>query len=853
MRTSGLAFSLLLSLALNACSDGGGGGGDGGADGSRLDATSDGNREGGASLDGSGGDGTGPFDATLGGDGGDGGDAQAPLCRTSDDCAPGLLCQGGHCLPVTMTCASNNDCNNDSRCDLASHTCVPYHSGETDSTCVRDIRPGVFAPVVQCAFAAAPAGDPYPNNLHVLSTPMVADLRVYRASPDDPARPSIIAVFDDGVDGSSEQPTGVLRILDGRTCVQQDVLTEQLTSHSSPPAVADLDNDGVPEIVAFKAGGGLVAYRYDRTMSVEPGPDGMVRAGQWRVWWRSSDTAGAPYNPAGGGWAGPTIADIDNDGLPEVVRFGMVFDGRTGRLRGGMSQAAAMAGTNNGAFSVLLDVDEDDQVELVTSEGVFGWNSASNDWVRESYNTLRCPGGAGCAPGHVAVADLGPYTGGSITDPGLPEIAIVSAGTVRIVTIDGRTVFGPIALPGGGHGGPPTIADFDGDGLREIASAGAHNYVVFDPDCAATPTRPGGRCGTSRTDGVLWAQPSQDASSNVTGSTSFDFEADGAVEAVYADECFARVYNGATGEVLFSQHHSSCTWYENPVVADVDGDLRAEIVVGSNFNCGDPTTGIACPSATPDADHLDPLYVGLRCRSSADCPTGTCDTGFCRCTMDSQCCSSSAAECTYRCRPPPMGTPGTGNTCRAARPVGVRGIRVYSDLADRWVNSRMLWNQHTYNVTNVGDDLLVPRSSAVQRNWRVSGLNNFRTNVQGNANTAASPDATTGAGTVECTDTGTAIVRALACNRGTAPLADSLQVAFYDGDPAAGGTRICDSSSVRMLAPGACVTLQCNWPTPPTRTPTTVYIRIDDNMTTTECHENNNLGTIPNVVCRPIG
>ena len=82
--------------------------------------------------------------------------------------------------------------------------------------------------------------------------------------PDDPVRPSIIAVFDDGDDGGSENPTGLIRVLDGATCALQDNLSEQLVSHSSPPAVADLDGDGAPEIVAFKAGGGLVAFRYQR-------------------------------------------------------------------------------------------------------------------------------------------------------------------------------------------------------------------------------------------------------------------------------------------------------------------------------------------------------------------------------------------------------------------------------------------------------------------------------------------------------------------------------------------------------------------------------------------------------------
>ena len=65
--------------------------------------------------------------------------------------------------------------------------------------------------------------------------------------------------------------------------------------------------------------------------------------------------------------------------------------------------------------------------------------------------------------------------------------------------------------------------------------------------------RPGGKCerdpeqqAKNLPDGVLWVQPSQDASSNVTGSSVFDFDGDGQAEAVYRDECFIRVYNGRT-------------------------------------------------------------------------------------------------------------------------------------------------------------------------------------------------------------------------------------------------------------------------------------------------------------------
>lgn len=117
----------------------------------------------------------------------------------------------------------------------------------------------------------------------------------------------------------------------------------------------------------------------------------------------------------------------------------------------------------------------------------------------------------------------------------------------------------------GGYGGAPTIADFDGDGRPEIAVAGASSYTVFDTDGS-----------------ILWSSPTQDYSSTVTGSTSFDFDGDGAAEVVYRDERFLRIYRGSDGQVLHARPVLSGTGTEMPVVADIDNDGHAELLVCSD-------------------------------------------------------------------------------------------------------------------------------------------------------------------------------------------------------------------------------------------------------------------------------
>ena len=80
--------------------------------------------------------------------------------------------------------------------------------------------------------------------------------------------------------------------------------------------------------------------------------------------------------------------------------------------------------------------------------------------------------------------------------------------------------------------------------------------------------------------------------------------------------------------------------------------------------------------------------------------------------------------------------------CRARHPQGAWGVRVYSDHADRWVDSRRIWNQHAYSVTHIEEDGTVPATSDVAPNWLEPGLNDFRANVQGSNDPLASPDLT---------------------------------------------------------------------------------------------------------------
>ena len=763
----------------------------------------------------------GPEALTCSGDPGEGYTACDGRC-----CAPGTACSYGACVPAEG-CATNADCSDDTYCDADTGLCAPYGEGpigDFDDACVRIAVPGRFNPQLQCTWEPGP-GDPRPAWAHILSTPMVADFNLNE--DDDLIRPSIVFTSDDGEDGSSELPTGVIRVIDGETCALQATLDMQLTSHSSPPAIGDLDGDGTPEIVANKAGGGLVAFAYDR------------EAGEWVVRWRSTFADGRVWERAGGGWGGPGIHDLDDDGVPEVLRGGTVFDADGVLVDDSLGYLVIGTTTANG--SAAADYDDDGRVEIATGDGVWEWRDgtwAAEVWFAASASTTR---------GYTAIGDFDvPPADGEIF--GAAQVVVVRSGTARVQSLTGRVWFGPVALPGGGTGGPPTVSDFDDDKRAKFAIASHGAYTVFDLDCRAEDGS--GECASGRTDGILWTRTSQDFSSSQTGSSVFDFEGDGAAEAIYADECFVRVYDGTTGDVVYSQYTSSCTWQENPVVADVDGDLNSELIVPSNTNCGEPLIGRVCEGLEPGG--IDPQFAGVQCEEDADCVSRSCVAGYCRCVDDEGCCPGGCGDSGFVCAAPPAGTPGAGNTCRAAHTRGARGIRVYRDALDRWVNSRPVWNQHAYFVTNVEDDGTIPATSDARLNWRVEGLNNYRQNIEGDLRALAAPDITSrdGEAILYCDPLdGSLTLEVVVCNRGTEPVADSMVVEFFDG-PVADDVRICRGSTSARLAAGDCTTVSCRWPDPPVGDAARdVYVVPDPDDRDLECEEGNNTAIIRNVSC----
>ena len=564
-------------------------------------------------------------------------------------------------------------------------------------------EPGTLNVVTEWSWGLAGAVE-HPTRIDVWSTPVVG--RMHDSNCDgkvnelDP--PVVLLVSADSEKtccscGSTNKcKRGVLRMLGGRE--GEELWSNDLPEEGSKGfsgvsmALGDTDGDGFMDIAAVTGEGKLALInRHGKTMGVsaEKIPEASHASFGW-----------------GGGLA---MADMDGDGWVEVAYGSTVFKtaGKTPTLW--WTGKGRIGGGPNRALSVFVDLDKADNLHQELLAGPVAYKSDGTIlWDRSDL-----------PEGFPAVGDMD----GDLD----PDVVLVAGGSVYVLEgATGETLFTQLALEGGGSGGPPTVADFDGDGKPEIGVATKKFYNVVEPEGAALKQ--------------LWKATNHDLSSSVTGSTVFDFEADGSAEVIYADECFLWVYDGKTGAVRFATQTTSFTATEAPIVADVDGDGKAEIVMVSN-------------GANPSAD-------GWKCDVAPwNKPDGV--------------------------RPawvPPDGAPA------------YRGVTVFGDAANSWVGTRTLWNQHAYSVTNVcGDDTAcgppndyghVPKYPLP--NWVVPWLNNFRQNVQEDGLWDA-PDATV-LMSVACTTPLT--FQVLVRNLGQAILPKAVQVGIYQLRPEADGGEI---------------------------------------------------------------
>ena len=298
-----------------------------------------------------------------------------------------------------------------------------------------------------------------------------------------------------------------------------------------------------------------------------------------------------------------SLADLEGDGVVDIITAYGVAIIKDGKMQWKNDKCHVSLGSHTAAN---LDGDEQGTLEIIGSGAIYDANC----------NKLTTSGS-----GFVSVANLlDDSKDAKETGELVPEIAVVGGSAFSFYKIYKKNGVWSTkqiwkqALPVNkkhhsyisdckngteGHcfaaGGPPVIADFNGDQIPDVGVATRYYYIVFSND------------GTPNGGQVLWADGgTQDVSSAVTGSSVFDFQGDGVAEILYADELNLYVYdgNGTTTDADNDGYndpafiigrtqadalkfiHSSGTAYEYPIVVDMNNDGKSEIVHSSNHYSG---------------------------------------------------------------------------------------------------------------------------------------------------------------------------------------------------------------------------------------------------------------------------
>lgn len=390
--------------------------------------------------------------------------------------------------------------------------------------------------------------------------------------------------------------------------------SDELVRAAITPALADIDGDRDVEIVTLQSVGDPVGLRYPSRL-VAFDHNGALA-------WASSVEFLAPASGA------VALADLDQDGDAEIMIGNQVFDHLGERMF-----VATDVGEDSGLalMPVAVDLDDDDDLEVVWARAAYH-DDGSELWRQSSQRH-----------GFVQIANFDEVPG--------PEIIVTTSAGIFMLAADGTPLTGRFKprLEDGmrppdsdaSFRRPAAIHDVNRDRQPEILLSAAGLFA------AVTVARAGGEFGLAFSFTV-------DDTNGSSAGTAFDLLGDSTAEALYADRTELYAYNPDADEFAFTASRTSVTVEDYPVVADVDNDGSAEIVVGSSATVfgADPT------------------------------------------------------------------------------------VRVFGDPSNRWVQARRIWNEHTYHVTNVAENGVLPNPEA--HHWERT--NTFRTNAQIEAGAVCQPE-----------------------------------------------------------------------------------------------------------------
>ena len=451
---------------------------------------------------------------------------------------------------------------------------VPLPDNVFDGDCVLPTEPNAFTMVelFNCP------------NVNSMSTPMVADM-------DGDGLPEIIACC---FTGSAPWFSTNFHVLNGQTGeLKYDIPTVQYRNTGQMMAIADVDHDGYSELFLMGSNKKIYCYNYN----------GGVRRS-------SANTVDNNYLLS--------AADVNNDGVAEIVCGKYIYDAQTGALllQGTMEETGMGFGAPHSINSyyhpayymyALGDVDGDGTLELCAGNTIYKIVITNNAGTAgNSWSILRqadTPQNIVNKDGQTFLMDFDNDGDFDVCVIGITHALSQStySHTLDVYVWDGQTsqlvAHCPLLVPSEWGASIPYSGDLNGDGFPEIVFGVTElGMVAFTYDTVSAN---------------MILMHNHAPFGETSGFTVFDFNQDGRNEIVYRGREELFIVDGITLQNLCPPVTSySGTVTEYPVVADVNADGHAEIIVtraygdwssGSDANGWVSVFGSAIPGAWSSA------------------------------------------------------------------------------------------------------------------------------------------------------------------------------------------------------------------------------------------------------------
>jgi len=379
----------------------------------------------------------------------------------------------------------------------------------------------------------------------------------------------------------------------------------------SAPAIGDLDNDGHLEIIVTTGGdpgrtgtselhrnGGVLVYRYDYAWSFDlvsgwPQPKLDVVG--------ANSGATDPDGCWDGIWSSPTLGDLDGDGDLEVVVEG--FDRRLhvwhhdGTYMNGWPIGPGQIYRGGWATPSVADLDKDGSLEVVFA-------TDNNPGDAPPYYLYVFEGNGSVRDGFPVEAAQNMQSSpaiGDIDGDGWLDIVVGTGGyepsggnKVYAWDRDGNSLSGWPKTTGGDMPASPALGDLDGDGDLEVVIGCGAEGDPYDPaPCSYLYAWHG---NGNEVNGFPmevgpnnpW-EPQGDPLGLPYSPILSDYDSDGQIEILVQNRwswgiSTVEQINGVWRQNNDSNLRTNAPLSSTPLVDDVDGDGKVEIVVGGAFD-----------------------------------------------------------------------------------------------------------------------------------------------------------------------------------------------------------------------------------------------------------------------------